>query len=254
MNKKYRKDISRAEFERIERFLLGKMNEDELKQFKADLKRDEYLRDEVNLQAKLLATVESGSMSANASIQTAKMQESREPLSGPEVARGKRPVSRYRWHAVAAALVAVVVSVWYFGLRPSHEEQLFEAYFVPPKGLITPMSATDNYLFYDAMVDYKQGDYPQAITKWRDLLEVQPKNDTLVFFIGAAYLAHGDAVKSTPYLEQSVSYTESVFNDEAWFYLGMAQLKLGDTEQAKAALKKSRMERSKALLHRLNEE
>src|SRR5690554_2940130 len=196
MNKKYRKDISWAEFERIERFLLGRMDEDELKQFETDLERDEHLRDEVTLQAKLLATVESGSMNQNASILTAKMQEGGKSLLDPEATRGKRPVSRYRWHAVAAALVAVVVSVWYFGLRPSPEEQLFEAYFVPPKGLITPMSATDNYLFYDAMVDYKQGDYPQAITKWSDLLELQPKNDTLVFFIGAAYLAHGDAVRS----------------------------------------------------------
>lgn len=238
MSKKYSDEISQVAFERIERFLLGRMDEGEQAQFESDLKQDEQLRNEVELQRKLFAAVESGSVNLDEI-----------PQSRPTL-RWYSRMSRYGWHAVAASVV-LAVGIWHFGFRQSPEERLFATYFVAPKGLVTPMSATGDYAFHDAMVDYKQGDYRQAIAKWDPLLAQAPKNDTLNFFVGVAYLAQGDANRSTPYLQQAASHAESVFIDEAWFYLGMAQLKQGNTAQAKASLGKSRMERSKALLGQL---
>lgn len=236
MSKKYRKDISQATFERIERFLLGRMDEGEQAQFEAELAGDEALQLEVGLQRQLLAAVESASAHAHESRRQTPRTHSR--------------ALRYRWLA-AAAVAILAVGIWYATLRQSAEERLFATYFVAPKGLVTPMSATGDYAFHDAMVDYKQGDYRQAIAKWDPLLAQAPTNDTLNFFVGVAYLAQGDANRSTPYLQQAASHAESVFIDEAWFYLGMAQLKQGNTAQAKASLGKSRMERSKALLGQL---
>ena len=235
MSNRYKKDISQAEFERIERFLLGRMDEAEQVQFEADLARDEALRLEVGLQRQLLAAVESGSVNVD------ELPKRQRTLNG-----------RYRWLAAAASVV-LAVGIWYAALRQSPEEKLFAAYFVAPKGLVTPMTATDDYVFYDGMVDYKQENYRQAITKWSPLLQQRPENDTLHFFIGVAHLSAGDALKSIPYLEHTASVTESAFNDEAWFYLGMAMLKIDTTAEARVALAKSQIERSQAVLRRLEE-
>ena len=237
---KYRKDISQSEFERIERFLRGVMDSEEWARFQSDMEKDEQLHHEVDLQRKLLATVESGSVNVGERTKSIKKP------------NGITLFLRYKWYAVAASLV-LALGIWHFGFRQTAEEKLFATYFVPPTGLVTPMYATNNYIFYDAMVDYKRKDYDKAIAKWKPLLEQQPQNDTLNYFVGAAHLATGKAEASIPYLEQTVSIDESVFADEAWFYLGMAHLKTGNTVQAKPALEKSPLERSKAVLRRLNE-
>ncbi|WP_156115609.1 hypothetical protein [Psychroserpens sp. Hel_I_66] len=49
------------------------------------------------------------------------------------------------------------------------------------------MSSNSN-LIYDAMVNYKQGDYKTAIGKWETLKANQPDNDTRITF-RIAYLA-----------------------------------------------------------------
>ena len=237
---KYKKDISRGEFERIERFLLGEMGHAERADFETELDRNEQLRHEVGLQRKLLATVESGS--ANMDEQ---LKKTRKNNDTPRFLR-------YRWYAVAAS-VALAVGIWHFGFRQTPEEKLFATYFVPATGLVTPMKSTDDYVLYDAMVDYKRENYRSAIAKWKPLLQQRPENDTLNYFVGVAYLATGNAGESLPYLERTTTVAESIFIDEAWFYLGMARMKTGDTEQAKSALEKSSLERSKAVLRRLNE-
>ena len=114
---------------------------------------------------------------------------------------------------------------------------MFLEYFSPDPGLPTVMGNNDNYPFYEAMVDYKEGNYDVAIKKWRGLLVSKPNNDTLNYFLGVAHLANDDSKSAIPYLEK-IDVSESFFGKDAKHYLGLAHLKSGDIEKAKALLEK----------------
>ncbi|MEZ4792204.1 MAG: tetratricopeptide repeat protein [Gelidibacter sp.] len=155
----------------------------------------------------------------------------------------------FRKIAVAAIAIIALGSFWFF--NRSSNERLYETYFKPDPGLPTTMSSSDNFAFFDAMVNYKQGDYQKAIAKWEVLHEKAPKNDTINYFLGVANLTEKNTDKAISFLQEAIAQKESVFNDDAHYYLGLAYLKKNDKEKAMKFLKLSTSENSKILLEKL---
>jgi len=116
----------------------------------------------------------------------------------------------------------------------------------------TTMSNNDNYEFYEAMVNYKQGDYKTAISKWEVLQKTKPNNDTLNYFIGVANMANKNETNAISFLENVTKNSEFTLVNDAYYYLGLAYLKVNKVDEAKANLLKSNTENSKALLSELN--
>ncbi|MGB6036865.1 MAG: hypothetical protein WBG42_11405, partial [Cryomorphaceae bacterium] len=131
-----------------------------------------------------------------------------------------------------AASIAVLIgfSFWYFNLEDSPSE-LYAEYGYTDPGLPVPMSATDSYDFYDAMVDYKTEDYQTAINKWIILLEAEPQNDTLNYYIGASYFNMDAFDQAEPYLNKILNSTASKFVYKAQYMLFLADLKRGNTKE-----------------------
>ncbi len=152
--------------------------------------------------------------------------------------------------AIAAGIILVLGMLWF--LSGSTNDRLFAKYFRPDPGLPTTMSSSDNFAFYDAMVNYKQGDYATAISKWEKLEQKAPENDTLNYFLGVAYLAQKNAEKAVPYLKKTANNAESVFLQDAFYYMGLAYLKSDKLEEAKNAFQKSQSDKSQEILNRLN--
>jgi tetratricopeptide (TPR) repeat protein len=152
----------------------------------------------------------------------------------------------------ASFLLLVALAGWWFIFQPSEHEKLFAKHFVADPGLITPMSAGNNFIFYDGMVNYKSGEYARAISKWENLLVGNPSNDTINYFIGVAYLAKNQPTQAIVYFEVVTGIPESAFIDETWFYLGLANLKKGYLHQAREAIKRSEIDEARVVLQDLN--
>lgn len=152
--------------------------------------------------------------------------------------------------AIAAGIIIVLGMFWF--LSGSTNDRLYAKYFTPDPGLPTTMSSSDNFAFYDAMVNYKQGDYDTAITKWEKLEQKAPENDTINYFLGVAHLADKNVEKAVPYLSKTTNNTESVFLEDAYYYLGLAYLKSDKIEEARQAFQKSQSEKSREILKRIN--
>ena len=165
----------------------------------------------------------------------------------------KARVIFYRIAAGIAVLIALGTGYW-LANRPGPNERLFETYFSPDPGLPTVMGTQDNYAFYEAMVDYKRGEYTTAITKWELLLEKKPQNDTLNYFLGAALLANNLSNEAIPYFETVLKNKESLFMDPSHFYLALAQIKEGQISDAIKNLEASKDQKSKELLMQLQNE
>ena len=158
--------------------------------------------------------------------------------------------SRWYWMAASITLLIALGGFWLTN-RPSETERLFNQYFTPDPGLPTVMGEARNFQFLDAMVNYKSGQYKQAIEKWEVLLPQKPKNDTLNYFLGVTYLANNDTQKAVKFLEETLEEKNSEFVDEANFYLGLAHLKLKNTTEAEVYLSKSQHKKVEEILEKL---
>lgn len=154
--------------------------------------------------------------------------------------------------AAAAAIIIAVGSIWFFSSSPN--EKLYAKYFKPDPGLPTTMSSTDNFDFYDAMVNYKHGDYEIAIDKWQTLVEKKPKNDTINYFLGVAHLANKNIEDAIPFLEKTVQSQNAfpLIND-AHYYLGLAYLNGGNRKLAKKHFSLSKTDIGKELILKLTD-
>ncbi|MEZ4801695.1 MAG: hypothetical protein R2797_02905 [Gelidibacter sp.] len=239
-------NISQDLLETVERYYNGTMATEERAAFEARLQQDLAFNTQVEDIKTLLIGIETQSLKE-------KMNEFHDDL--PIQMRIDEPSSKVRFlnfRKIAAAAIVIVALGSFWFLNHSGNEQLYNNYFKPDPGLPTTMSSSENFAFFDAMVDYKQGNYQKAISKWEKLHEESPQNDTINYFLGVAYLADDKANIALPYLEHTASRQESVFNKDANYYLGLTYLKNNDIENAKKYLKLSHTENSKKLLKKLN--
>lgn len=241
---KEKENISPEFLETIERYYNGLMTKEEKFAFEEALQQDAMLKQEVEDIKTLLFSIEKQSLKE-------KINEFHADL--PIQLETETSISKLRFlnfrNIAAAVILFAVGSFWFF--NASSNEKIYDSYFKPDPGLPTMMSTSDDYTFYDAMVNYKQGDYKTAISKWEKLEKLSPNNDTLIYFLGVAHLANKHIDEALPYLEKSSGTTTSVFVEDANYYLALAYLKKDKRDKAIEFLKKSTSEDSKKLLEQL---
>lgn len=237
-------NISQEQLETIERYINGTMANEELKTFEKQLENDSEFKTQVEDIKTLLTGIETQSLKEQ-------LDEFHNDIQKQPTQKNTTKVRylQFRKLVAAAAIVIALGSFWFFNQNSS--ERLYSKYFTPDPGLPTTMSTTSNFEFYDAMVNYKQGDYKTAIAKWEVLKIKTPNNDTLNYFLGVAHLANKNESNAISFLEKSIQNNDFLLVDDAYYYLGLAYLKDGNITLAKENLKKSTAENSQALLSEL---
>ena len=210
--------LHKERFEAIEAFLLGTMSPEESHRFEQELAVDASLRDEVELQRENTLAIELAGITRTLQSARAEHREVTTASNG----------NSWTTYLKYAAMVAVLIlgAVWWI-TRPAENERLFAEYYVEDPGLPVPMSAVNDPVFQDAMVAYKLGDYAEARTKWGNLLQREPDNDTLRFYIANTYLAEGDAEAAIQLFQAVANTPSSTFHNKARWYLFLAYLREG---------------------------
>lgn len=139
--------------------------------------------------------------------------------------------------ALAASVILLIgVSTWAIFYTGNSAQKVFAENFRPDPGLPTTMGTASQYEFYYGMVSYKRKEYNEAISSWEPLYAADPKNDTLVYFLGVANLANGNARQAKTYLKLANEKTKSAFYEDIQYYLALAYLKENNIEEAKNTL------------------
>lgn len=225
----------------IDGYLLGTLNAEELSEVKERMALYPEFRKMVAEQKLLSQSVEEHFLKNELDDYHQEIIESNPPKS---LSRG--------WIAIAASfLILVGVTFWALFSGSTSTEKIFAANFKPDPGLPTTMGKTSQYDFYYGMVSYKRKEYTDAIARWETLYSANPKNDTIIYFLGVANLANGNTRQAEKYLLQASTKRESAFYEDAQYYLALSQLKAGHLDKAKETLSKSTSENSKALLKKL---
>lgn len=235
-------NISQQEFETIEHYLLGNMMEQELIDFENKLEKEQLLQKQVKALRLLINSVEKQSF-------LNKLDEFHSVINPQIKSKKNRKLNLYLKFAIAASIALLIGFSGYWFTNAN--QRLYAKYFKPDPGLPTVMSATANYDFYDAMVNYKRGDYKTAIKKWEKLVNQKPQNDTLNYFLGVAYLAEKNQDKAITYLHKVLNQNNTIFMEETYFFLGLAYLKNKDFEKSKQNFEKSNSQNSLEILSNL---
>lgn len=240
----HKHNISQELFEAIESYYNHTMEEKERIDFEDKLKKDPNFRGLVEDTKTLLLGIENQSLKE-------KMDEFHKDIPKSTLKHNSPKIGLWQFakYTVAAIFVIALGSYWYFE-KPSNEK-MYAKYFTPDPGLATTMSATDNFDFYDAMVNYKHGDYNIAISKWKKIQQKKPTNDTINYFLGVAFLAEKKEQESIPYFQKVFNNSHSIFFNDTHFYLGLAYLKTNNISKAKASFKNSANKKSMEILSEL---
>ena len=231
----------------FERYLLDGMDAQERTDFESQLQSDSNLNTKFLEFKGLFRTIEEEGLRS-------KLNHFHKQLEDDAQVRSLHTMS-YRFFFRIAAAIALLIAlggIWYFYI-PNANERLFNAYFTPDPGLPTVMGNSDNYDFYEAMVDYKQGNYKTALQKWENLLPQKSDNDTINYFLGTAYLANDEPSKAIPYFDRVLGSAQPSFQSEAAYYKGLAHLKNNEVEEALKSLERTSDEKGRELAKKLKD-
>lgn len=237
MDKNTPQGLSEEELAYISRYLDGELGDEAQKAFEVRLAIDEVFRKQV-AEVKALRL----------GIREANLAESLDDFheAGGFSARSEKTIRKtisirwWRWGAAAAVLV--LFGVWKIWFSLPNNERLYQAYFDTDKGLPVEMSSKDtvNYMLYDGMISYKEGDYTDALAKWTQLANNSGYTDTLRYYIGMAQLNNDHVEEAIANLMEVVKQGRSDFHDRAVWYLALSYLKQGDEQSAISFLKRIR--------------
>jgi len=240
-------EINQQDFEKIEQFISGSLSSEDLINFKKRLKNDPLLQQQVKEYEVLISGVEKQSLRNKLNDFHKEFESEKKNIIQP-----KKSLSITKFSiAATVALIIGFTGFWLYNSKNTNQK-LYAEHFGPDPGLPTVMSNNNDFDFYDAMVDYKRGNYNVAIKKWENILTKSPENDTLNYFLGVSYLAEKNQFKAIEFLTRVLNESNSIFLNDANFYLGLAYLKNNDIEKSIQSFKKSDNEKSQNILDNLN--
>ena len=237
-------DISSDQLELIENYLMLKLTANQRAEFEDRLKQDSELQNKLEELGGVFNGIKQAARFQKVEEWHAKI------LHNPKHSTPGRIVNYKVW-MVAATILTFCASIWLIFFSKNKEEQLFAKYYKPDFGMVTAMSATDNFAFDKAMIDYKSGNYRMAINTWQQMLVQRPGSDTLHYFIGASYLALHNYKQASASFKKVLALKQSPFVQDAYWYLGLSALQLGNSKDASIYISKSDHQKKQALLNEL---
>ena len=209
--------------EEIERYLMDELSPAEAEDFEKSMTSDPNLRAAVHEMRTLMLGIETGALQHTLTSIIQEEAEDTQAIVKHMVPPRKKP--NQSWLAIAASLL-VLVAALYFIISPSPDQPYYQAYYTVDPGLPTPMSATDDFSFYDAMVDFKNEKYALAVEKWEHLLSQDSQNDSLIYYLGSAELAQGHNIKASYHFSKLIDDIDGPFVNESRWYWSICQLAL----------------------------
>ena len=213
-------------YERIERYLLDKMDDAEKQSFEEDLKNDAEMRQELDNMEQIFRGIEIASLKSVLE----EIHEEQQEGSGTSSTS-----SSTRWiFGIAAGIAVLIAGVWFFMSQDASPEALYADYYIQDHGLPSRMGVANNVEFEEAMVSYKRGNYMEALPVFESLLRDEPENDTLHYYIASTYMAQGDIDSALEGFDK-VDEVDWLKERSQW-YIALAYLKKGDVDEARNML------------------
>ncbi len=139
--------------------------------------------------------------------------------------RSERITELYTKFTIVFSALLLVAFVLYWVFHKTKNQKLFYKHFVPIEvSLINEKNNTDK-LVNKAILLYNKEQYEESVERWKEVLKKEPKNDTIHYFTGMTYLALDKQNLAIFHLNKVLLNSNSIYLQEAYYYLGLANLK-----------------------------
>lgn len=220
----------------IEKYLEGKLQGADYQEFKSRLAEDE----EFNQSLMEMETMVSGIRYTGRQkvIQELKRLESGLPQPGQPAETKVLPIRRFKtWAAAAAILLIAVTAMWLVTRGPVDQQELFISYYQPYPNLELPTTRSNESpisLKEQAYLAYDLGQYEQAV-KYFDNLSGE-RNDIDDFYWALSNMSNQQPEAAESLLKAYLEKGDSSMRGQAQWYLALAYLKQGKTNESQDLL------------------
>lgn len=215
--------------QRIDDYLLQKLEGSALTSFQKELESDSELAAELKLRQQVLEELDA--------LSDYKAQQQISAVHQREISKfkkGGRRVFMFRRLAVAAVFAILAFSVWWMSDTTSPEE-LFADNYVAPTFMERSTSDAQDDLFKGTKL-YNDNDYAASIPLLSKAFQQNPENTELHLIIGISLFETGKSQGALQQFDYLIRKNDILFKDKALWYSALISLKEGDIENAKAFL------------------
>jgi FimV-like protein len=220
------------ETELIEKYLDNELTPDEQARLERRIQQEPGLAEEIALHRQLRYGLQSAGRSRMMTI-LADTERKMEEYHPPAQVIRFDDATRQRFYWAAAIIVLLLIPLYLVLNQNRKADKLFVAYFKPYQGVNVPAGDP----LSQAMREYQQRDYAQALPILERLLGEGSSEDTTLFFKGNASLALDQAPEAIHTFESILADPLHPYYKEAQWYLALAYLQDGERKEAKAQLK-----------------
>ena len=213
------------DIDRLKDYLNNRLSKEEKDSIESRLESDPEFKEQFRIHKSLLVGVEYHFD-----------KQLKQSLKNHETKLKKRKLSLVMSIA-ASFLIIAMLSYWIWDINPGHSD-VFLKYYKPYYNVVDEPQR-DSVLFPDdatAFQLYDKGEYLNAIGGFRNALTRNPHNAQASFYLGLSYLAVNQPDSAVRFLDKSYP-GEPALSEPAQWYVGLAYLKSGRTEEAKKVFK-----------------
>lgn len=219
----------------VDRYVNGEMNKEEIMSFEEKLQKNKYLQADVQLENDL-----------NTVLAQKDILEFRQKVAEVMIRQNeiKQPVKIFRLTSrriqLAAASITILIlvsaSLFLFLPRQSSNTKLFEKYYDSDRPVHVTRSGDVDIV--EALRNYQQKNYEQAILLFNDVLITDPNNSAIRFYTGISFIETEKFTDAISCFQEIIRNNHSLYVEPAEWHLGLSYLRNGDEDLAVAQFKK----------------
>lgn len=232
--------------ERIQRYLDGEMNEEELKDFRSDLQRDPELIEELDLHR----TIEEGIKSRDEMKFRKKLDESYKTYRDKHESKAKFRNKKVILIRVVSSLAAILIIALFFIINrnPVTQEEIFEEYYSIMEFDFSSRSAVSNHndpYLAEGVRSFLEGDYQLSKDRLQEYVNTDSGNIvTACFFLGLCQLELGNYFEAVSNFKKVSKGEFSYYQEHSKWYLALTYLKMNNLSEAEKIFKEFSLHKS----------
>lgn len=214
--------------ERIENYILGKLDEKEMREVDEELLENPTLQIMFKEKEVLIRGIRKGF-----ALDMKKMLQDEE-----SIIRKKKRTRKIRYSslaAIAATVLLFVASFLFFNNREPDFQKLYADFYAPYPNVENPISR-DKEIEYTAFNYYENGNYAQALEGFMEMQEMNPDNTAVIFYTGLTQLALMDNREAIKSFDLVSKIKDERFERPALWYTALAYISLESRGEARDIL------------------
>ncbi len=215
----------------IDRYITGKLEDTELWEFKADMKNDKELEQEVKIRMEMYNTIsDNNKMGLLTTLNDISKTKSTKKFMINIYSRQIQAIA-------ASIIVLVVIGASLLSNQTSNlNNDVYSEYFIDEGSLISTRSgiSSDNTKVESGIKLYHNHEYSKALS----LLESNPENITARLYLGLTYMRLEKYNNAEDQFDYILNHQDNIFIDQAEWNLGLSYMANNKTDMAQSIFEK----------------